>query len=129
MLPFLRQTSPLRIAIILVLAITCFRLWYATRVGLVADEAYYWLWSKHLAASYRDKGPAIAWVIALGTKMFGNTVFGIRFFAVIFSTGTGALIFVLARRLYDDRVALWCLLLALVIPMIAVGSILMTIDT
>ena len=46
---------------------------------LVPDEAYYWLWSKHLAASYRDKGPAIGWTIALGTKLFGNTVFGIRF--------------------------------------------------
>jgi 4-amino-4-deoxy-L-arabinose transferase-like glycosyltransferase len=37
--------------------------------------------------------------------------------------------FVLARRLYDDRVALWCLLMASVIPMMAVGSILMTIDS
>ena len=129
MLPFLRQTSPVRLAIFLLFAVTCFRLWFITQIELVPDEAYYWLWSKHLAASYRDKGPAVAWVIALGTKMFGNTVFGIRFFAVIFSTGTGALIFVLARRLYDDRVALWCLLLASVIPMMAVGSILMTIDT
>src|SRR6185437_16685832 len=129
MLPFLRQTSPLRIAIILVLAITCFRLWYATRVGLVADEAYYWLWSKHLAASYRDKGPAIAWIIALGTKMFGNTVFGIRFFAVLLSSAAGWLIILLARRLYDERIALWCLLMALVTPIFVVGSILMTIDT
>ena len=129
MLPFLRQTSPVRLAIFLLFAVTCFRLWFITQIELVPDEAYYWLWSKHLAASYRDKGPAVAWVIALGTKMFGNTVFGIRFFAVIFSTGTGALIFVLARRLYDDRVALWCLLLTSVIPMMAVGSILMTIDT
>jgi hypothetical protein len=96
---------------------------------LVPDEAYYWLWSKHLAASYRDKGPGIAWTIALGTKLFGNTVFGIRFFAVILSTATGVLIFLLARRLYDDRVALWCLLLASVMPMMAVGSILMTIDS
>ena len=47
----------------------------------------------------------------------------------MFSTGTGALLFVLARRLYDDRVALWCLLLATVIPMMAVGSLLMTIDS
>ncbi|HEX3855669.1 MAG TPA: glycosyltransferase family 39 protein [Verrucomicrobiae bacterium] len=129
MLSFLRQTSPLRLAIFLLFALTCYRLWFITQMQLVPDEAYYWLWSKHLAASYRDKGPGIAWTIALGTKLFGNTVFGIRFFAVFLSTATGALIFLLARRLYDDRVALWCVVLASVIPLMAVGSILMTIDS
>ena len=129
MLSFLRQTSPVRLAIFLLFALTCYRLWFITQMQLVPDEAYYWLWSKHLAASYRDKGPGIAWTIALGTKLFGNTVFGIRFFAVMLSTATGALIFLLARRLYDDRVALWCLLMAAVMPMMAVGSILMTIDS
>ncbi len=128
MLSYLRQTNPVRLAIFLLVATTLYRLWFITQIQLVPDEAYYWLWSKHLAASYRDKGPAVAWAIALGTWLFGNTVFGIRFFAVMFSTGTGVLIFMLARRLYDDRVALWCLLLASVIPMMAVGSLLMTID-
>ena len=129
MLSFLRQISPVRLAVFLLFALTCYRLWFITQMELVPDEAYYWLWSKHLAWSYRDKGPAVAWTIALGTKLFGNTVFGIRFFAVVLSTGTGALIFLLARRLYDDRVALWTLLLASVIPLVAVGSILMTIDS
>jgi 4-amino-4-deoxy-L-arabinose transferase-like glycosyltransferase len=129
MLSFLRQTSPVRLAVFLLFALTLYRLWFITQMEMVPDEAYYWLWSKHLAWSYRDKGPGVAWVIALGTELFGNTVFGIRFFAVMLGTGTGILLFLLARRLYDDRVALWCLLLAAVIPMIAVGSILMTIDS
>jgi 4-amino-4-deoxy-L-arabinose transferase-like glycosyltransferase len=129
MTSFLRQTSPVRLAMILLLGVTCYRFWFVTRLELVPDEAYYWLWSKHLAASYRDKGPAIAWTIALGTKLFGNTVLGIRFFAVLLSTATGGLLFLVARRLYDDRVALWCLLMATVMPIMAVGSILMTIDS
>ena len=129
MVSFLRQTNPFRFAIILLFAVTCYRLWFATQIELVSDEAYYWLWSKHLALCYRDKGPAVAWTIALGTKIFGNTVFGIRFFGVLLSAGTGVLLFVLARRLYDDRVGLWCLFMALVMPMMAVGSILMTIDS
>ncbi len=129
MLPFLRQTSPTRLAIVLILAVTVFHFWYGTQIGLVADEAYYWLWSKHLAASYRDKGPAIAWTIALGTRLFGDTVFGIRFFAVLLSGVVAWLIFVLSRRLYDERTALWCVLMMLVTPIMAVGSILMTIDT
>ena len=124
-----RLSRPVQVAIVLMLVVTLYRLWFITRLGLVPDEAYYWLWSKHLAASYRDKGPAVAWIIALGTQMFGQTVFGIRFFAVILSTATGVLMFQLARRLYDDRVALWSLVLASVVPIIAVGSILMTIDS
>jgi 4-amino-4-deoxy-L-arabinose transferase-like glycosyltransferase len=126
---FLRNASPTRLAVFLIAILTLFRLWYATQIGLVADEAYYWLWARHPALSYRDKGPLVAWFIWLGIKMFGNTVFGIRFFAVLLSSGTGWLIFLLARRLYDERTALWCLLMALVIPEMAVGSIIMTIDT
>ena len=99
MFSFLRQTSPVRLAVFLLFALTCYRLWFITRMELVPDEAYYWLWSKHPAWSYRDKGPAVAWTIALGTKLFGNTVFGVRFFAVMLGTGTGALLFLLARRL------------------------------
>ena len=126
---FLRNASPTRLAVFLIFVLTLFRLWYSTQVGLIADEAYYWLWAKHPALSYRDKGPLVAWFIWLGIKMFGNTIFGIRFFAVLLSSATGWLIFLLARRLYDERTALWCLLMALVIPEMAVGSIIMTIDT
>ena len=129
-MPFsLRNISPVRLAIFFLVVVTLFRFWYCTQIGLVADEAYYWLWAKHPALSYRDKGPLVAWFIWAGTKMFGNTVFGIRFFAVILSSATGWLIFTIARRLYDDYVALWCLLMALAIPEMAIGSILMTIDT
>ena len=109
-------------------AVTLFRLWFITRLQLVPDEAYYWLWSKDLAASYRDKGPAVAWTIALGTKLFGDTAFGIRFFAVLFASGTSWLVFSLARRLFDDRTALWCLTLITFVPLFAAEAILMTID-
>src|SRR5215471_2564198 len=78
-------------------ALTIFRLWYSTRLGLAPDEAYYWLWSKHLAASYRDKGPAIAWAIALSRTFFGDTVFGVRVLGVLLATGTAWEIYRLAR--------------------------------
>ena len=78
------------VALSLLAIVTMFRLWYATRcLGLVGDEAFYWLWSKHLAASYTDKGPAIAWIIAAGTWLFGDTTLGIRFFGVLLGAGTG----------------------------------------
>jgi len=45
---------------------------------LSADEAYYWLWSRHLAAGYFDHPPAIAYVIRAGTLLFGSVPFGVR---------------------------------------------------
>ncbi|HWT78777.1 MAG TPA: glycosyltransferase family 39 protein [Candidatus Methylomirabilis sp.] len=123
-----RAVHPAYLALLGLAALTVFRLWYSTRLDLVPDEAYFWLWSKHLAASYRDKGPGVAWTIALGTRLFGDTVFGIRALAVLLSAGTGWLLFVLARRLYDGRTALWCLAVAAVMPLFAVGSILMIPD-
>ena len=111
------------------LAVTLYRLWYSTQLELVGDEAYYWLWSRRLDLAYLDKGPVIAWFIAAGTAWFGQTLIGVRFFAVILSTATGIGFFLLARRLFSDRVGYWALLLAGLSPMFAVGSILMTIDT
>lgn len=128
MLAALRQTSPVRLAVFLLFAITAYRLWFSTRLELVPDEAYYWLWSRNPAASYRDKGPLVTWLITPGTWLFGHTVFGLRFFGILLSSVAGWLIFLLGRRLYDDRVALWSLVMALVMPLFAVGSILITID-
>ena len=119
---------PAHVALLAVVLVTFFRLWYVRYVDLVPDEAYFWVWSKHFALSYRDKGPLVAWTIAVGTHLFGDTVFGVRFFAVLLSAGTAFQLFRLAERLYDDRTALWCVGVAGIIPMFAVGSILMTID-
>ena len=119
---------PAHLALLAVVLVTFFRLWYARYVDLVPDEGYFWVWSKHFALSYRDKGPLVAWTIAVSTHLFGDTVFGVRFFAVLLSAGIAFQLFRLAERLYDDRTALWSVGVAGIIPMFAVGSILMTID-
>ena len=70
---------PAHLALLGVVLLTFFRLWYVRCVDLVPDEAYFWVWSKHFALSYRDKGPLVAWTIAVGTHLFGDTVFGAAF--------------------------------------------------
>lgn len=57
----------------------------AAVLPLSADEAYYWLWSRHLAAGYYDHPPAIAFCIRAGTLVFGNTPLGVRAGAVALS--------------------------------------------
>lgn len=47
-------------------------------IGLGPDEAQYWTWSQDLDWGYYSKPPGIAWEIALGTSLFGNTEFGVR---------------------------------------------------
>ncbi len=119
---------PIHFVLLALVLVTVFRLWYVHYINLVPDEAYFWVWSQHFALSYRDKGPLVAWTIALGTHLFGDTVFGVRFFAVLLSAATALQLFRLGARLYDDRTALCCLGVAAVMPLFAVGSILMTID-
>lgn len=123
------RIQPWQWVIGLLIGLTAYRLWFVTQLELVPDEAYYWLWSKHLAASYRDKGPAIGWTIALGTGLLGDTVLGIRLWAVLVGAGIGGLLYFLAAKLFDVRTGGWCLVVASVIPLFAVGSILMTIDS
>ncbi|MEM1157402.1 MAG: glycosyltransferase family 39 protein [Verrucomicrobiota bacterium] len=115
-------------ALILISALTLFRFWYSGTLDLVADEAYYWLWAKNLDICYYSKGPGVAWTIWLGTWLWGDTVLGIRFFAVLLSAGTGYMLFRLGRSLFDARTGFLALVLAACLPLYAVGSVLMTID-
>ena len=115
-------------AVALIGVVTIFRLFYCTWLPMLPDETYYFQWSKHLDASYYSKGPAVAYTIAAGTWLFGPTQLGIRFFAVMLSAGTAWQLFLLARRWYDETAALVAVLIAGVIPLYAVGAVLMTID-
>src|SRR5213079_1179233 len=67
---------------ILILLLLLFRLVYLASgtIELSNDEAYQWLWSKHLALSYFSKPPGIAFVQFAGTWLWGDTQFGVRFF-------------------------------------------------
>ncbi|MGI8956523.1 MAG: ArnT family glycosyltransferase [Chthoniobacterales bacterium] len=108
---------------------TFLHLLYSTHLELVGDEAYYWLWSRHPDICYLDKGPMIAWLIWVGTALFGQNVFGVRFFAILLASGTGLAVFSLARRLFSARAGFWAVVIASVMPLFAVGASLMTIDT
>lgn len=67
-----------RACLIVVAGLTLLRFLAGAVLPLSADEAYYWLWSKHLAAGYYDHPPAIAFLIRAGTAIFGDTPLGVR---------------------------------------------------
>jgi 4-amino-4-deoxy-L-arabinose transferase-like glycosyltransferase len=76
---------PTRVSLIGVGMLILLRGVMAGLLPLSADEAYYWLWSKHLALGYFDHPPMIAWLIRAGTLVFGDNPFGVRVLGVILS--------------------------------------------
>jgi membrane-associated phospholipid phosphatase len=97
-------------------------------IELSEDEAYQWLWSKHLALSYYSKPPMIAYLQFAGTHLFGDTEFGVRFFSPVISAVVGFLLLRFFAREVSARAGVLLLLILQATPLLALGSILMTID-
>jgi len=77
---FSRADAPLRglrAAWLLVAATAAAKVALASRWGLLADEAYYWVWSTRPALGYFDHPPGIAWLVA-ATTVFGGGEFAVR---------------------------------------------------
>src|SRR3981189_1763918 len=67
----------------MVAALVVLRLVAAAWTPLTFDEAYYWMWSKHLAGGYYDHPPGVAVVIRLGTMIAGDTELGVRLVSIL----------------------------------------------
>lgn len=115
-------------AVIWIGVVTVFRLWFAPHLDLVGDEAHYWECGRSLDWNHYGKGPGAAFVIRVFTLLWGEHVWAVRLPAVLLSAGTGWLIFLMGRTFYSDRVGLAAVVAASVMPLFAIGSILMTID-
>ncbi len=110
------------------LGILLLRLAFAATVPLVPDEAYYWTWSRQLAGGYFDHPPVIAWLIAGGTALLGDTPLGVRLLPNIAGTLATAAIAWTADVLAGPRAARFALLAFAAMPVAAVGMILATPD-
>ncbi|MFO1488133.1 MAG: glycosyltransferase family 39 protein [Verrucomicrobiota bacterium] len=97
-------------------------------IELSGDEAYQWVWSKHLDLSYYSKPPMIAYLQHLGTSLWGDTEFGVRFLSPIIGAILGVLVLRFFAREVSARLGFLLLLILQATPLLAVGSILMTID-
>lgn len=114
-----------------VMAFSLFRIYFILTgpFDLSPDEAHYWEWSRRLDWSYYSKGPVIAYLIRAGTAVFGDTVFGVRIFAVVLSGLSSLIIFRLGSELFDERTGLASALLLNVVPLYSAYGILLTIDS
>lgn len=108
------------------------------RVGLLAlgtadldvDEAQYWLWAQEPAFGYYSKPPLIAWVIALSTGLAGSdAAFWVRLPAPLLHGATALILAVVARRLHSARAGLLTGAAYATLPMVSLGSLVISTDT
>jgi hypothetical protein len=59
-------------------AVAVAAVWVAATAPVFAQEAYYWTYAQQPALGYYDHPPMVAWLIALGTSLFGDGALGLR---------------------------------------------------
>jgi 4-amino-4-deoxy-L-arabinose transferase-like glycosyltransferase len=99
--------TALRVGLAAIATLILLRFVLAGTANLAEDEAYYWLWSTHLATGYYDHPPMIAYWIRAGTAIFGQTELGVRFLGLLSAIGGSYLLFRTSLSLFGDRNAAW----------------------
>jgi dolichol-phosphate mannosyltransferase len=104
------------------------RLVYLGSVELLPEEAYYWNYSRHLDIGYLDHPPMVAWLIKLGTALFGQSQFGVRLGALCCGLLASLFTYRLTRNLFGEAGALASVVLAQTLPFFFLSGFLMTPD-
>ena len=120
----------LRLGYIIIAILLFARLSYIAgdTIQLTGDEAYQWLWSKHLALSYYSKPPVIAYAQFIGTTLFGDTAFGVRFFSPVSAAVLSFLLLRFFAREFNARAGFFLVLILTATPLVSAGAVLMTVD-
>jgi len=116
------------LAVPLIVCAALLRVIYSSQVELLPEEAYYWNYSRHLDIGYLDHPPMVAWLIRLGTDIFGNTEIGIRCGAMCSAAVASFYVYRLTRNLFDEASAWGALVLMQLLPFFFFAGFLMTPD-
>lgn len=97
---------------------------------MLAGEAYYWLWGKHLAPGYFDHPPMVAVVAALFFGWIDGSPLAARSSSLVLAAVTLGVIYALARAVYPEGRTAWrATLLFAVIPLFHAAGFLIQPDT
>ena len=80
-------------------------------VNLLPEEAYYWMYWQHPSLSYFDHPPMVAWLIGAGTRLFGDTEFGVRTGGALLMLASSGLMYVFGRMWFGRKAAVVAALL------------------
>ena len=101
---------------------------YLGQAELIFDEMYYWTYTLHPALSYLDHPPLTAWLVWLGSSIFGDTAFGVRAATLLLGPASIVFAYLYARDLYDKTRGLLGAMLVAVVPGWLATGFLMTTD-
>jgi dolichol-phosphate mannosyltransferase len=104
------------------------RIAYAGAVELLPEEAYYWSYAQHLDLSYLDHPPLVAWLISVGTALFGHSEWGVRIGAIACSLATIGFSAALTARWLGKTAAAASIALVAALPFSFTSGVLMTPD-
>ncbi len=115
--------------IFFLLSVTIFKVVFTGWFNLSADEAYYWIWSENLDFGYFDHPPMVAYFIA-ATKLLGDSERIIRLAAVLSGAVVTSIVYAIASDMFvSRRTGLAAAILVNVIPVFAIGGMIITPDT
>lgn len=102
-------------------------------VPLLPDETYYWEWTRRLQAGYFDHPPGIAFLVAFGVRLLGDTHAGVRAGPGISALATHVAIVALAwllggRKFEGAQSAVRAAILMTLLPIATLGLVLATPD-
>ena len=123
------RNSPLRLLLLILTVLTAYRGWVAVHndLPLFYEEAQYWTWAQHLDWGYYSKPPMVAWVIAL-TTLGSNGEIWVKLGALLLHPLTAIVVFVLGRRMFNDKVGFSAGLLFASLPIVGFNSLFITTD-
>lgn len=112
-----------------VAALTLVRLAVAGYAPLTEDEAYYRLWALHPAFGYLDHPPMVAWWMAGGRAVAGDTALGVRLISVL-SVVVGSLALWRSALIVaaDERTAARAVIWFNATLLVGIGSVIATPD-
>jgi 4-amino-4-deoxy-L-arabinose transferase-like glycosyltransferase len=132
----------LRILLLALLGLTLWRVTAALHAQpeLFFDEAQYWDWAQHPAWGYYSKPPMLAWLISLFTAVLGDSILGnselaVRAPSFILYPAGAIMLYLSTRRLlawqpelHLPHAPLWAALAYISLPVVSLGSWLITTD-
>ncbi len=118
-----------RLVVITILISILVRLLCAASVPLAFDEALYWRYSKHLAPGFLDHPMMNPLMIRIGTSIFGDTEFGVRFMSILLGLPATWAVWRAAAILFrDEKIGTTAALFFNLTAVMTVGSLLATSD-
>ena len=89
----------------ILLAFVVIRFIVCVTMGIQPQDAYYYYYAEHLALSYFDHPPMVAYFLKLSTSIFGKADYILKLTDLVFSTGTLYFFYLLAQKFLSLRKA------------------------